>query len=93
MNKKIIILLKQKSWKIDNNNKKAFKVYTFHTFKNAFSWMTEVSFEAEKINHHPEWKNVYNKVEVTLTTHDTDELSSKDLNLASFMDSEFEKYK
>lgn len=88
----IAALLEKKNWQIDNQKKKAFKVFTFNNFKDAFSWMTEMSVVAEKFNHHPEWKNVYNKVEVTLTTHDKDSLTGADSMLAVFMDKKFEKY-
>ena len=64
------------------------KEFQFKNFIEAFSWMTKVAFWAEKINHHPEWFNVYRNVTVVLTTHDVKGLSSLDLELASKMDSE-----
>ena len=64
------------------------KEFQFKNFIEAFSWMTKVAFWAEKINHHPEWFNVYRNVRVVLTTHDVKGLSSLDLELASKMDSE-----
>ncbi|MBO6867216.1 MAG: 4a-hydroxytetrahydrobiopterin dehydratase [Thalassococcus sp.] len=63
------------------------KTYTFETFVDAFGWMTRAALWAEKWNHHPEWFNVYNKVTVTLSTHDVDGLSSLDAKLARKMDS------
>ena len=80
-------------WKVNSNEKQAFKIFEFKDFKRAFSWMTTIAFEAEKHNHHPEWKNIYNKVEVTLTTHDIGMLSEKDVHLAQVMETEFDKYK
>lgn len=68
------------------------KKFKFKDFKDAFLWMTYISEEAERLNHHPEWKNVYNTVEVVLTTHDVAGLSNKDFLLALFMDKEFKKF-
>ncbi|MGH1463839.1 MAG: 4a-hydroxytetrahydrobiopterin dehydratase [Cognatishimia sp.] len=64
--------------------KKSFK---FTSFIEAFGWMTRVAIWAEKWNHHPEWSNVYNRVDVVLTTHDVDGLSALDVKLARKMDS------
>ena len=58
----------------------------FANFIEAFGWMTKVAFWAEKLNHHPEWDNVYKTVNVVLTTHDVDGLSTLDVQLASRMD-------
>ena len=54
--------------------------------------MTLVAIEAEKIDHHPEWKNVYNKLKITLTTHDLDGLSDKDIQLGKFIDESYQKF-
>ena len=62
------------------------KTFKFRNFVDAFGWMTRMAIVAEKLNHHPEWYNVYNRVEVTLTTHDVDGLSLLDLELARRMD-------
>ncbi|MEO1292930.1 MAG: 4a-hydroxytetrahydrobiopterin dehydratase [Pseudomonadota bacterium] len=62
------------------------KTFAFDSFVQAFGWMTRAALHAEKLNHHPEWFNVYNRVEVTLATHDVDGLSSLDVTLASRMD-------
>ena len=82
----------ENDWEVQGNEKQASKIFEFKDFKRAFSWMTSIAFEAENQNHHPEWKNIYNKVEVTLTTHDTGMLSEKDVRLATVMDTEFEIY-
>lgn len=62
------------------------KTFSFNDFVDAFGWMTRAAFWAEKWNHHPEWQNTYNKVIVTLTTHDVDGLSTLDAKLARKMD-------
>jgi len=60
--------------------------FTFPDFNAAFGFMVRCALQAEKMDHHPEWFNVYNKVDVTLSTHDCGGLSSRDLELARFMD-------
>jgi 4a-hydroxytetrahydrobiopterin dehydratase len=62
------------------------KTFEFGDFVEAFGWMTRAALWAEKWNHHPEWRNVYKTVEVTLTTHDVDGLSSLDVKLARKLD-------
>jgi 4a-hydroxytetrahydrobiopterin dehydratase len=63
------------------------KSFTFADFTQAFGFMTKVALAAEKADHHPEWFNVYNRVDVTLSTHDAGGLSAKDVALAKFIDS------
>lgn len=62
------------------------KTFEFKSFIQAFGWMSQVSMVAEKIGHHPEWTNVYNRVSVTLTTHDAGGLTELDLRMAKRMD-------
>lgn len=62
------------------------KTFRFTDFKQAFAFMTACAVRAEEMNHHPEWRNVYNTVEVTLTTHDAGGVTDKDRELARFMD-------
>jgi 4a-hydroxytetrahydrobiopterin dehydratase len=62
------------------------KTYSFRNFIEAFGFMTRAALIAEKMDHHPEWFNVYKTVEVTLATHDVDGLSELDFKLASAMD-------
>ena len=63
------------------------KTFKFKDFNAAFGFMTRVALWADKADHHPEWFNVYNRVEATLTTHDANGVSAKDVELARFMDS------
>ncbi len=62
------------------------KTYRFKNFRQAFGFMTQAALIAEKMDHHPEWSNVYGKVEVVLTTHSAQGLSLLDINLAKKMD-------
>jgi 4a-hydroxytetrahydrobiopterin dehydratase len=62
------------------------KVFTFGDFQEAFAFMTRAALLAERMNHHPEWSNVYRTVTVTLTTHDADGLTERDIELAEAMD-------
>lgn len=62
------------------------KTYRFKDFNEAFGFMTRVALAADKADHHPEWFNVYNRVDVILTTHDVNGLSERDVKLAKFMD-------
>lgn len=62
------------------------RTFKFADFNNAFGFMTRCALKADQMDHHPEWFNVYNRVEVTLTTHDAEGLSQRDVELATFMD-------
>jgi 4a-hydroxytetrahydrobiopterin dehydratase len=62
------------------------KTFKFKSFIRAFGWMSQIAIWAEKLNHHPEWCNVYNKVEVKLTTHDVGGISELDFKLAEKME-------
>lgn len=72
-------------WKEENNQ--LVRSFEFKDFVSAFSFMTRVALVCEKMNHHPEWTNVFNKVEVRLSTHDAgDVVTEKDRKLASLID-------
>lgn len=73
-------------WKMVDGREAIQKSFKFANFNQAFAFMTRVALKAEKMDHHPEWVNVYNRVDVTLATHDVDGLSGKDIKLATFMD-------
>jgi len=81
-----LLSLLNNDWKIDDNRDAISKKFKFKSFIQAFSWMTSVAIIAEKMDHHPEWANVYNTVEVTLTTHSAGGLTKLDLALAGKMD-------
>jgi len=80
-----------KEWKLVPNRDAINKTYIFPTFIDCFGFMTQVAMVAEKMDHHPEWFNVYNKVEITLSTHDCSGLSKLDIELASSIDSIYAK--
>lgn len=73
-------------WTVSEDGKAIGKTFRFATFRDAMAWMLRAGFEAEAADHHPEWRNVYNRVEVTLTTHDTGGLTDKDTALAAAFD-------
>ena len=76
-------------WTLDPDGIAIVRSYRFATFRDAIAWMTRAAFEAEALDHHPEWSNVYNRVSVRLTTHDTGGLTIKDFDLASRMEAIF----
>jgi 4a-hydroxytetrahydrobiopterin dehydratase len=72
-------------WTEENNQLK--KTFQFKNFSEAFAFMTRVAFIAEKMNHHPDWRNVYNRVEISLNTHDAGSIvTDKDRKLAEAID-------
>lgn len=78
--------LRGAGWVLVENRDAIFKELHFKTFNQAFGFMSRVALQAEKMNHHPEWFNVYNKVQITLTTHDCGGLSKRDVKMAKFID-------
>jgi 4a-hydroxytetrahydrobiopterin dehydratase len=79
--------LLRNNWKLQQNRDSIIKKFEFKDFQACFGFMTRVAFAAEKMDHHPEWFNVYNKVEVVLSTHDVGGLSQLDIELARVIDS------
>nr|CAB3264685.1 pterin-4-alpha-carbinolamine dehydratase [Phallusia mammillata] len=78
--------LKAAGWTMVENRDAIYKEFLFKDFNEAFGFMSRVALQAEKSNHHPEWFNVYNKVQITLSTHDCGGLSDRDIKLATFID-------
>ena len=78
--------LGEAGWGADPARDSIRKIWKFATFSEAWGFMARAALAAEKMNHHPEWTNVYNVVDVTLTTHDCDGLSALDIKLARRMD-------
>ena len=78
---------KLSGWTVKAGDRDAIeKSFKFADFKTAFGFMSSCALKAEQMDHHPEWFNVYNRVEVTLTTHDADGVTALDIELAAFMD-------
>ena len=79
------ILKELDGWQIVNE--KLHKEFVFESFSKAMGFMLAASMQIEKLNHHPEWLNVYNKVTIDLTTHDAGGITQNDVNLAKILDS------
>lgn len=78
-------------WKEENNQLQ--KTFQFENFVEAFAFMTQVAFAAEKMDHHPNWSNVYNKVEIRLFTHDAiNSITEKDRKLSKLINEIYKKY-
>ena len=80
-------------WKREENRDAITRELVFPDFNRAFAFMTQVALAAEKADHHPEWSNVYNKVRVTLSTHDAGGVTQKDLDLARVADDAYARLK
>ena len=76
------LLAELPEWTLRQDGKAITRSFKFGDFNAAFGFMTRVALYADKHDHHPEWANVYNKVEITLTTHDADGLSARDAAMA-----------
>ncbi|TVS18200.1 MAG: 4a-hydroxytetrahydrobiopterin dehydratase [Gammaproteobacteria bacterium] len=73
-------------WQLDDDRKGIRRKLEFTDFNAAFGFMTRVALAAETMGHHPEWFNVFNKVDIRLSSHDADGLSERDVKLARFID-------
>lgn len=74
------------AWTLGEHTTSITKSFKFANFREAFGFMTESALAAEKFDHHPEWFNVYSRVDVTLTTHDAGGLTEQDFRMAKAMD-------
>lgn len=85
----VAIFLKEnlKDWTYEKNT--IFRNFKFKTFVEAFSFMTAVAFNAEKLNHHPDWSNSYNKVHIVLSNHEAGGVTQLDFDLAAIADGIF----
>lgn len=79
-------LARLSEWKLVDGRDAITKTFKFKNFNEAFGWMARTALLAEKMNHHPEWFNVWNRVDVTLSTHDAGGLTGLDIQLAQEMD-------
>jgi 4a-hydroxytetrahydrobiopterin dehydratase len=81
------LLAAHPEWELTREGKAIARTFRFGNFSEAWGFMSRVALLAEAQDHHPEWFNVYNRVEVTLTTHDAGGLSARDAKMAAAMDS------
>lgn len=79
-------------WTLDASTGSISREFVLTDFVQAFSFMTQIAIIAERANHHPEWRNVYNRVHVTWTTHDAGGLTTNDMTMAKFCDQAFANY-
>ncbi len=84
--RKALARLSGSGWTEAEGRDAVVKTFRFGNFAEAWGWMTQMAIVAERMNHHPEWFNAYNRVEVTLTSHDVGGLSERDIALADRMD-------
>ena len=80
------------AWQHDAQRGAIQRQFRFADFSQAFGFMTELALVAERVNHHPEWCNVYNRVDITLTTHDAQGLTQRDIDFARCADAAFARF-
>ena len=83
-------ILEEGGWTVASDGHSADKTYRFPSFSAAIAWMASLVDQIDALNHHPEWQNVYNRVGVRLTTHDTGTLTDLDVQLARILDQSFD---
>ncbi len=79
-------------WQYDEARGAITREFRFADFAQAFAFMTQIALAAEQRNHHPEWSNVYNRVRITLTTHDAGGLTQRDIDLAGVADQAYARF-
>jgi 4a-hydroxytetrahydrobiopterin dehydratase len=79
-------LTERPGWQLSDDGLAITRTFKFKTFREAFAFMTQVALAAERADHHPEWSNVYNRVDMRLTTHDAGGLTERDFALAAVAD-------
>jgi len=84
-------LAELEGWALADDNASIRRRFDFKNFSEAFAFMTRVALAAEKMDHHPDWSNVYNRVSVSLTTHDADGVTQRDIKLAEKMNALYEE--
>ncbi|HEX2580519.1 MAG TPA: 4a-hydroxytetrahydrobiopterin dehydratase [Dongiaceae bacterium] len=80
------------AWRPLEDREAIHRAFSFQNFREAWSFMSEIALLAERMDHHPEWANVYNRVEIVLATHDCDGLSERDIVLAQAIDAVWARY-
>lgn len=80
------VLAELQGWRAVDGRDAIARSFAFKDFNQAFAFMTRVALMAEKMDHHPEWSNVYHKVEIVLTSHDAGGVTERDVRLAKFID-------
>jgi 4a-hydroxytetrahydrobiopterin dehydratase len=80
------VLAELQGWRVVEGRDAIAKSFKFKDFNQAFAFMARVALMAEKMDHHPEWSNVYNKVDILLSSHDAGGLTERDVKLAKFID-------
>lgn len=87
-----IMLARLPGWKLLGGREAIARRLTFKDFKAAFAFMNDVALEAERLDHHPEWTNVWNRVDIVLTTHSANGLTELDAELAKFINASAERF-
>lgn len=91
--KTLVQPLLESGWSMDKSGRDAItKQFVFKDFNQAFSFMTQVALKADKMDHHPEWFNCYNKVDILLSSHDVSGLSQRDVKLARDIESYYARF-